>query len=269
MAAARVKADQMATPSLWQRISALLRRPPVLAFATVLVLIGGGVLIGRRGDKMQVAPRGRPGSVAYCSATAAIPAAPAQGSSAIEDDEEQPGMAEPMIPEPTFEPEKKEAPAVTHRPAPPKKAELVAGNKAEAADKAVSGAVVRRDDKPAAKPPAVKPTAEKQFAERPTAASDDFAAPAPGEVAEESLSATSTATRGAGAAKTGAASPTTTQPEPSRTAQVLAQAKAAIARGDCATARALLKRVASEDANAYRKALASDASLNSCVTAAQ
>ncbi len=53
LAAARRKADDMAeamqpTPTRWQRLLAALRRPPVLALATALVLIGGGVLIGRR-----------------------------------------------------------------------------------------------------------------------------------------------------------------------------------------------------------------------------
>jgi len=48
LAAARRQADVMRPPSLWQRLVAGLRRPPVLALATALVLIGGAVLIGRR-----------------------------------------------------------------------------------------------------------------------------------------------------------------------------------------------------------------------------
>ena len=57
LAAARVKATEMAaaeeTPSFWQRFAGLLRRPPVLALATVIVLIGGGLLISNRHDNLE------------------------------------------------------------------------------------------------------------------------------------------------------------------------------------------------------------------------
>lgn len=79
MAAARVKANEMsakaepATPSMWQRFLDLMRRPPVLALATVTVLIGGAALVGRRADKMESAP-----SVAQTPSSAeSMPAAPA------------------------------------------------------------------------------------------------------------------------------------------------------------------------------------------------
>ncbi|MEO7735152.1 MAG: hypothetical protein ABIY55_29630 [Kofleriaceae bacterium] len=49
MAAARGKAAELApTPTWWQRVVAGLRRPPALAFATVLVLLGGALVVGRR-----------------------------------------------------------------------------------------------------------------------------------------------------------------------------------------------------------------------------
>jgi hypothetical protein len=49
MAAARGKAAEMAPPSAWwQRVVAGLRRPPVMAFATVLVLLGGAMIVGRQ-----------------------------------------------------------------------------------------------------------------------------------------------------------------------------------------------------------------------------
>lgn len=58
LAAARGKAEAMAPkPSRWQRWAAALRRPAVLALATVLVLVCGAVLLGRRvrddGEVMQ------------------------------------------------------------------------------------------------------------------------------------------------------------------------------------------------------------------------
>lgn len=55
LAAAREKAEQMrAEPSWWQRVVAQLRRPPVLAFATVMILIGGAVLVTRSSEDQQV-----------------------------------------------------------------------------------------------------------------------------------------------------------------------------------------------------------------------
>jgi hypothetical protein len=53
LAAARAKAETMRTrPTLWQRVLAVLKRPPALAFATVVVLVGGAVLFIGRGKGM-------------------------------------------------------------------------------------------------------------------------------------------------------------------------------------------------------------------------
>jgi len=57
-------------------------------------------------------------------------------------------------------------------------------------------------------------------------------------------------------------------PAPSRAAQYVAQAKSAAARGDCTVARTMMKRVAKEDAGAYRNALAADSALKKCVAVA-
>lgn len=56
MAAAAAKATEMspARPAWWQRALAQLRRPPALAFATVILLVGGAVLVTRNQDKMAV-----------------------------------------------------------------------------------------------------------------------------------------------------------------------------------------------------------------------
>ena len=56
MAAAREKASELeeaAKPSWWQRVVASLRRPPVLALATVTVLLGGALLVTQRGSQMK------------------------------------------------------------------------------------------------------------------------------------------------------------------------------------------------------------------------
>jgi hypothetical protein len=60
MAAAREQADagrrrgtSNPTPSWWAKLVDQLRRPPVLAMATVVVLIGGAVVISQRGEEMR------------------------------------------------------------------------------------------------------------------------------------------------------------------------------------------------------------------------
>ncbi len=73
MAAARSKAAELAPPTLWQRALAGLRRPPVLAFATVLVLLGGAVVVGRRVEREGVPMAASP------KAEAPSAAAPAGG----------------------------------------------------------------------------------------------------------------------------------------------------------------------------------------------
>jgi hypothetical protein len=84
LAAARVKAEAMASrPSRWRRLAAMLRRPPVLALATVVVLIGGAVLLGRRlgadgAPARQAMPPGAPVSPA-------LPPAPRNDASAERD----------------------------------------------------------------------------------------------------------------------------------------------------------------------------------------
>jgi hypothetical protein len=100
MAAARNQAAAMEpspspspSPSLWHRVLAALRRPPVLALATALVLIGGGALVALRPAALQ--PRRDAAIVRQESSTArsiqpppmaatdpATPMAAAQGSAA-------------------------------------------------------------------------------------------------------------------------------------------------------------------------------------------
>jgi len=53
MAAARSKAELMARPPWWKRALDLMKRPPVLALATVVVLLGGVIVVGRHRDEVQ------------------------------------------------------------------------------------------------------------------------------------------------------------------------------------------------------------------------
>jgi len=80
LAAARAKAQAMqARPTLWQRLAAGLRRPPALALATVLVLVGGAVLLVRRGMDAPVPDHIR--ARAGLAADPAVSATPSMGSS--------------------------------------------------------------------------------------------------------------------------------------------------------------------------------------------
>jgi hypothetical protein len=273
MAAARVKADAMATPSLWQRISALLRRPPVLALATVLVLIGGAVFIGQRKDSMQAEHVAMESPPAATPSTAA--AVPSAGSAAAAS---APEAVEPMIPEmvpePAFEAEPPSVaqPVVTRRP-PAKKERVDTGVAVPQGER--KRIVETSDDKNLEEGTRGRDLAKPAEASV-SAASDSFAVPAakleheaPGGGAVPPAEAPQT-TSTQSSSRGGTAPRATKQaPQPSRVVQDLAQAKAAAARGDCATARAAMKRVASDDATAYRKALASDAALNSCMAVAK
>jgi hypothetical protein len=290
MEAARVKADEMAQPSLWQRIAALLRRPPVLALATVLVLIGGAVFIGQRKDKLSHAPE-----VSLEQRDTAQGSAPAQTiAPAPEKNDEQPAAAPsaathgdpsaaatagdssapatPGDPNATrLDNNVERAPPRNRRPTPraePKSTttrgltDSEDGKDTFARDKAFDGELSEG---------AKQETVTGGFAQSPPAE-----APTPTTKPQPK----SGATKPADAPKTGAtkpadaptvdstgvtAAPESTREESTRAPQYVAQAKSAAARGDCVAARTLMKRVAKEDAGAYRNALASDGALKKCV----
>lgn len=62
MAAARAKAEIMASPPWWKRLGELLRRPPVLALATVVVLIGGVIIVHHAPAEMSAPAMSPPAS---------------------------------------------------------------------------------------------------------------------------------------------------------------------------------------------------------------
>ncbi|HEX5062646.1 MAG TPA: hypothetical protein VFV99_24910 [Kofleriaceae bacterium] len=284
MAAARVKAEQMAKPSLWQRLAALLRRPPVLALATVLVLIGGAVFIGQRHSKMEVAPEASDqrarmnaesatssaasGSAAMGPAnTLAAPEAPAGAAESAPADMEsaQPTPAVEAKPEPKkHEAPKIEAPPrVTHRPPPSSAGVKTATTGAPTTkmnDSVMEKSALSTDSKETKKSDSrgfdgtnglIEGTLDENQ-------STDKSSPPPPAAPAEAPTADDRAggTKGAATAQP--------QPEVRRAQQYIAQAKTAAARGDCAAARTLMKRVASEDAASYRKAIANDAALKKC-----
>jgi hypothetical protein len=288
MAAARMKADEMAKPSLWERIVALLRRPPVLALATVLVLIGGAVFIGQRRAAMeaegpvvaadQQLREANMGSAATATTTqyvpTADPVAPSQAASPAPD-MVAPSGADKLDND-------AEAPAAT-----PPRVNRRAGATHPTDTTRTRGAKAR-DDGAKHEAPAAGTQLELGTDERGGGlASDRFAAPPPeaqqaqGEKVQApktDAAATKKATTknedapsetvvgGASAPQDRPTSTTSSSSSgPSRASQYVAQAKSAAARGDCNVAKTMMKRVAGEDAAAYRNALAGDAALRKCV----
>jgi hypothetical protein len=81
LAAAGAKAQAMqARPAWWQRLAAGLRRPPALALATVLMLVGGAVVVGRHGVDAPVPVSAREPS-GVVAADPAVSVTPPVGSS--------------------------------------------------------------------------------------------------------------------------------------------------------------------------------------------
>jgi hypothetical protein len=271
MAAARVKAEQMTQPSLWQRIAALLRRPPVLALATVLVLIGGAVFIGQRRDAMEAeAPptaRAREQQPVVSSGSSAALSAN-QGEAKTTG-----GAAAPVVaPEVAAEPEP-EDPADTkapparrpqRRPAAsvtkdPPRVEPAGGEKT-ASEARQEEAKPKLDDAPSR-----GVSSGAGFGVDKNSAADSLVA----DPAREEDGPAKEEDGPAAAPKGNASAPPPRSPAPlaSRASQYLAQAKSAAARGDCAAVRTMMKRVASENAESYRKAVASDAAIRKCMAA--
>lgn len=239
MAAARVKAEQMAKPSLWQRIIAVLRRPPVMALATVMVILGGVLLIGPRKGDVEVAQPALHAAQDPAPAEAVV----APGSAAETDDRAR----DPAEPASVLA---AEVPA------------LVAEDKPAAEPKTPPR---RAPARRTAKPASTSTTANAELARRNAeAAGVPASAPAtPPTIDHEAAAFADEPARAAAAADSpsaGASTPARPPVHPD-----IARAKAAAARGDCQTARELMKRVANESAAQHRQALASDAALEKCV----
>jgi hypothetical protein len=96
MAAARMKAEVMANPPWWKRLFDVLRRPPVLALATIMVLLGGVIVVGHHPDQVQApAP---PRSEVIASPPPAEPGSPPAATPAAE------AVAPPVVTPPVVAP---------------------------------------------------------------------------------------------------------------------------------------------------------------------
>jgi hypothetical protein len=266
LAAARTKAEQLqprARDPWWRRSFAVLLRPPVLALATAVVLVGGAVMINRRAPDLDVPVRAPTAESQPLppSTTATAPAEPpaqrGAGSAAAETATLAPAgrsdlagdrAADPADPAP----ERPRTPAApTGHRTPPRpspstnqaiehsKPELQFGSTSDSkadhagpgANEAAPGLTIATDEPPAQpgqpRGPAAEPVAS------PSAASTDSASSVVG---------------GAGAVE-----------------QLVKQAEVAAGRGDCPAVRATASRIKKLDATTYKARVEKQAAIARCL----
>lgn len=233
MAAARAKADVMAPAkeSWWQRLFATLRRPPVLALATVVLLVGGAVIIGKRQNDMTV-ERMAPAGPMLDRATTIDPSA---------------------VPEPP--------------PAVPAAPHSSAGSTADLGNDQVQAApTVRRPGK--SKPPQRDPIATREkLEEKPELGvggikSGSKAGETDQVIATDGEAATT------GTATSAPVTPPAQEPgvsRPTTIAQLVKQSAAAAARGDCATVKTTSARIRKLSPAVYNEQIAKNAAIAKCL----
>lgn len=275
LAAARVTAETMhARTTPWQRLLAGLRRPPTLALATVMVLVGGAVLLGRR---VVDVPAARPDAAGVVTLEPAPPEtqAPsrpdiAAGTAVPGELATQPGAADerPAAAEGSAKVERRvagRAPVATDLKHPDVgAANAVAPPAPRGTAGSVPGAPMAGSTWNAAGPrePRSPPTREhpRSSDDLDGAASD--AAPPPADAVE--------ATKEAATKEAARAEPTITQLDEQQAApavpldQLYKQCEDAARRGDCATVRWLVGRITGS-APSYRTRVAKDSAIAKCL----
>ena len=266
MAAARTKAADMAPPAsegFWAKVLAVFRRPPVLALASITVLLGGALFIAQRRDTMQVDE-----TVADRQERAAPVAAPAMpdrfADPAPEPTKPGPGVAPP--PAEISAPTPVEAPreVVTQRPRPTvrrpgavasstvetENKRIKADEGGERADEAptatvVVGGATQADEK-------VAPTITRGAVARPpeaTPATEALGGPQTKLAMDNDLADASTADRA----------------KDSQLTQLVKQCESAAARNDCPAVRVLAKKIKSANADAYKQRVANNTAIARCL----
>jgi len=297
MSAARAKAAELehaAQPSWWQRVLASLRRPPVLALATVTVVLGGALIVTQRRDEMTAdstamsEPSEATSSVERKSRGHDAPVSGARAPGARPVATESAGSAEPA------------SAAVTIKPdldTPVGEVADVEANKLQ-----------RHDPRPRSRPkleattPPAKPTAMPEFAVRPD---DDLSPPAPVGAAEpgpragrggaasslaiaqdegDVLSDAGSPQPGAGPGPAPKKPIARTSPPPIEGEdrhvakdsaksqptldQLVQQCEAAAVRGDCAAVRSLAQRILTSSPAVYKRRVAPNAAIKRCLPTA-
>lgn len=282
MAAARTQAERMKPPEpWWQRVLSTLRRPPVLAFASVAILLGGALAITQRkgaidAESRATEPAGSPAQApaplapaagapagAGSSASSPPPAAPAAPPTVVADERApaaeptragphahvvKPGPARPM-PERQLEAERDRSDQ--------DKADL---NKAPIQDGFLEPTTTTASTGESANQDATKGKASVTRAPAVRTQETKVAGPRSSGLASGLDEAP--ATTGAASDAAGPLEASTTQPSIS---QLVKQCETAAARGDCAAVRELARRIASTDAATYKQRVVANSSISRCL----
>jgi hypothetical protein len=253
LAAAAEKADQMRDESQpwWQRALAFLRRPPALAFATVMVLIGGAVLVTRTSDKK----------------TASEVAAPTPANE-VQREMELGGAGSGVLATPADEAEKRHA--LPPPPPPP----------------VVEKTPVKQTTKSSRSKPKEEPRPEpdrydrfeddkaKTGIQQGNSAIDNTKLETPGRVRDErgagggeqlSESLEVTGTQSAPPPKVPAADLKTKEQQGPTIEELAKQAESAASRGDCAAVKSIVARIKQLNEGFYRTRLGKSAAVTKCL----
>jgi len=249
MAAARTKAEEMKPAPWWKRMFAVMVKPPALALATIVVVAGGAILVHNHRDEVEVVEVAKP-EVAAREEAPAAPPAPAGGVLSA-------GSAAPADTAATQLDEKQALAPAHHAGTTKRKSPASSGSKGDAArgdpgeDKLMLSQQVAPPPPPPPPPPAptMKPPAEKPV----DRTVDKPVAKAPMPTAES-----------AGPSGVANSNDKDSNAQP-MAAQLLAKARAAAERSDCASVKQLLEQIAKLDVAYYRNTAVKDATIGRCM----
>lgn len=281
LAAARDRAAQMKPrESWWQRVLVTLRRPPVLALASVAVLLGGALVLTQRKDELQqvstvTVDEAAPGAMPVTpSTTVRLSAEPPAEPPAPEAQRESAGSGmaqEAPVDRPAGFRRQRHGPTGSDRGV---DLNAVAKDKDAAPDRkpdAVTRNTERLDlTRTYATPPAATGAAETSSVGQGAASGADTLD------VEERAPAATTATpprqdpvrrRAAPPIDRDDAGAVRPSPAPPTLAQLVTQCDAAAERGDCAKVRALARQIAARDAETYKRRVAGKPAIARCLLA--
>lgn len=267
MAAARTKAADMAPPAsegFWTKFLAVFRRPPVLALASITVLLGGALFIAQRRDSMQstetaAARQEQSGSSAPAPSPAADPPPPVEiatgGAGAVVAAPQATPIEPPRVPERSRTPVAKRPVSVKSEKLqwkggksdeggedavapPPSTTTVVTESEAPGSAPVVAPAdpVAGTTRGPTLKPPAKKPADAFGRGEAKLGLDEDVAAPTIDRRAQDM-----------------------------QVIQLVKQCESAAARNDCPAVRVLAEKIKSADAAAYKQRVAGNSAIARCL----